>query len=286
MRERVAWVGVGSMGRPMVRRLTDAGLSPLIFDLDRRALEDVAPEAVAVGSLEEVAAADVIVSTLPDDTALLDVARVVLSAISPNAVFCDMSTVSSEASAEVGALAAGKAYLRAPISGTVAHAEEGSLTILASGPEPAYRRCLPLFHLFAGACFYLGPAEEARILKLVINNMVGSLAALVGESLALAGRAGLDRAAILEVLGASTVSSPILRAKLELLRSGDFPPDFTTEMMIKDMQLFADAAAHHGSPAPLASVTLSLLRRHAESGGAKEDYYSLLKLFEREGEAG
>ncbi len=265
-----------------MRRLIGGGLRPLLFDTDGRALEGFGPEADVAQSLEEVAAAEVIFSTLPDDAALRQAGGRVLAAMAPDAVYCDMSTVSPEASAEVAELAAGKAYLRAPISGTVPHAEEGSLTVLASGPKPAYRRCLPLFRHFAAACFHLGPAEEARYLKLVINNLAGSLAALVAESLALADKVGLDRAATLEVLSASAVSSPILRAKLDLLRNRDYPPDFTTLMMAKDMTLFTEAAARQGTPAPLAAVTLELLRRHAETGGGQEDYYSLARLFERE----
>jgi len=284
MRPEVAWIGLGAMGRPMVLRLIGAGLRPLVYDIRPKALRAFPETTLHAPSLAAAAKAQIIFSTLPRDAALRQVGAEVLAAMGPDAVFCDMSTVSPEASAEIAALAAGRAYLRAPISGTVPHAEEGSLTVLASGPLPAYERCLPLFKHFAEACFHVGLAEEARYLKLLINNLVGSTAALVAESLALAGKAGLDRTTTLDVLAASTVSSPILRAKLALLKTRDFTPAFSTEMMIKDMNLFAEAAAALGTPAPLAAVTLSLLRRHAETGGAEEDYYSLVKLLERESE--
>lgn len=282
MRPEVAWIGLGAMGRPMALRLIGAGFRPLVYDIRPKALRSFPETTPHAPSLEAAAQAEFIFSTLPRDAALLQVGAEVMDAMAPDAVYCDMSTVSPEASAEVAALAAGKAYLRAPISGTVPHAEEGSLTVMASGPLPAYERCLPLFGHFARSCFHVGFAEEARYLKLLINNLVGSLAALVAESLALGSKAGLDQTTTLDVLAASAVGSPILRAKLEMLKTRDFSPAFSTEMMIKDMSLFAKAAADLGTPAPLAAVTLDLLRRHAETGGADEDYYSLVKLFERQ----
>lgn len=282
MSDRVAWIGVGNLGGPMVQRLIDAGSRPLLFDVNPKALERFAEVADIAPSLEAVAAADIIVSTLPNDAVLTSVAESLAGSMADGAVYCDMSTVSPQASAEAAALLAGKAYLRAPVSGSVPHAQQGILTVLASGSEAAYARCMPIFQCFAKTFFHVGEGEEARFLKLVINNLVGSTAALMAESLALAGKAGLDPATTLDVLATSAVASPLLKYKVEPLKARDFTPTFTTLMMIKDMGLFAEAAEHLGTPAPLAAVTLRLLAQHAAEDGGEEDFFGLVKLLERQ----
>jgi 3-hydroxyisobutyrate dehydrogenase len=126
----------------------------------------------------------------------------------------------------------------------------------------------------------VGHGEEARYMKLLINNMVGSLAAMLAESLAMGTKAGLDWTTILDVVSASAIASPLLKYKAELLKKRDFSPAFTTDLMIKDMVLFEDAARALGCPAPLAGETLVLLKDYAAAGGGDEDYYGLVKLFE------
>ncbi len=278
----VAWIGVGNLGAPMLRRVIAAGHRPLVFDVDPKALEPFAETVDPAPSLAVAATADVIVSTLPRDSILVAVGEEIAAAMSSEAVFCDMSTVSPEASAQVAEMMGDRSYLRAPVSGSVSHAEKGILTVLASGPEAAFDRCRSFFECFASRSFYVGQGEEARYLKLVVNNLVGSTAALMAESLALASKAGLDPATTLEVLANSAVASPLVKYKVEPLKARDFTPTFTTEMMIKDMGLFADAAEALGTPAPMAAVTLDLLRQHAMSGGAEEDFFGLVKLLERQ----
>ncbi len=282
MSQRIAWIGVGNLGGPMVQRLIDAGLRPLLFDANRQALEAFAEAADLAYSLDAIAEADIVFSTLPNDEVLTSVAGELAKVIADGAVFCDMSTVSPQASAEVAEIMVGKAYLRAPVSGSVSHARQGILTVLASGPEAAYTQSLSIFQCFAKTCFHVGAEEEARYLKLVINNLVGSTAALVAESLALAGKAGLDPATTLDVLATSAVASPLLKYKVEPLKARDFTPSFTTDMMIKDMSLVTQAAEGLGSPVPLAAITLALLKQHSEEGGADEDFFGLVKLLERQ----
>lgn len=281
MSERIAWIGVGNLGGPMVQRLIDAGLRPLLFDVNAEALEVYAAGADLAPSLQATAQADIVFSTLPNDQVLTKVAGQLAGTLPESTVFCDMSTVSPQASAGVAELLAGKAYLRAPVSGSVTHAQQGILTVLASGPEAAYARCSPIFQCFAKTCFHVGAEEEARYLKLVINNLVGSSAALLAESLALAGKAGLDPATTLDVLATSVVASPLLKYKVEPLKARDFTPTFTTDMMIKDMSLVTQAAEQLGTPAPVAAVTLDLLKQHSAEGGADEDFFGLVKLLER-----
>ncbi|MEM9011131.1 MAG: NAD(P)-dependent oxidoreductase [Pseudomonadota bacterium] len=277
MSERIAWIGIGNLATPIVRRLIAAGHRPMLFDLRAELLAPFEGEADLAGSAAEAAgAADLVFSTLPSDKALEAVGAEVLPAIG-DGVFCDMSTVSPEASSRVAAIGD---YVRAPVSGSVAHAEQGILTVIASGPEAAYQRLAPIFELFSAQRYHVGEAEEARYLKLVINNLVGSTAALMAESLAMGSKAGLDWQRMLEVIANSAVASPLVKYKAGPLAERDFSPAFTTELMIKDMSLFRSAAETLRCPTPLAAETESLLREHAANGGGQEDFFALVKLLE------
>jgi len=280
---RIAWIGVGNLATPIVTRLIAAGIRPLLYDIRADATAPFAGKASLAASLDEaVAGADLIFSTIPSHDALHAVASAVAASGKPGALWCDMSTVSPQASEDAAALLEGKdiAYLRAPVSGSVGQAEQGVLTVIASGPEDAYHRCLPTFEHFSTQRFHVGEGEEARYMKLLINNMVGSLAAMLAESLAMGSKAGLDWSTMLDVVSASAIASPLLKYKAELLKKRDFTPAFTTDLMIKDMVLFEEAARALGCPTPLAGETLVLLKDYAAAGGGDEDYYGLVKLFE------
>lgn len=274
---RIGWIGVGNLATPIVRRLAAAGFEPVLYDL--RPPEGL-PGRVAA-SLAEAADADAVFSTLPSDAAFESVGRDVLAALRADAVYCDMSTVSPEASARVAAAAGDRAFLRAPVSGSVSHAEKGILTVIASGPRAAYDRLVPVFEHVSAARYHVGEGEEARVLKLIINDLVGSTAALMAEGLTLGRKAGLDWETMLTVIGDSAVASPLVKYKADVLKTRDFAPAFTTDLMVKDMALVAGAAKSFGCQMPLAEATLAMMREHAASGGGAEDFFAVLKLMER-----
>jgi 3-hydroxyisobutyrate dehydrogenase len=281
--QTIAWIGVGNLATPIVARLIAAGIRPTLYDIRADATAPFAGKVEIAASLDEaVAGSDLTFSTIPSHDALHAVAAAVSARGKAGAVWCDMSTVSPQASEDAAALLEGTgiAHLRAPVSGSVGQAEQGVLTVIASGPEDAYQRCLPVFKHFSTQRFHVGHGEEARYMKLLINNMVGSLAAMLAESLAMGTKAGLDWTTMLDVVSASAIASPLLKYKAELLKKRDFSPAFTTDLMIKDMALFEDAASALGCSAPLAGETLALLKDYAAAGGAEEDYYGLVKLFE------
>ena len=100
------------------------------------------------------------------------------------------------------------AYLRAPVSGSTAFAENATLTIFASGPENTYKECKPIFNTMGQKCFYVGNGEQARFLKIVLNIMVGLSAGIVGEALAFGEKGGLDWAQMIDIVNNSVVASP------------------------------------------------------------------------------
>ncbi len=283
----VGWIGVGKMGLPMCRNLLRAGFAVTAFNPTRAKLAPLLEEGASeAASCRQAAAAPVIVSMVSNDAALRSVAlgaEGVLEAAAPGSVFVDMSTVSPAASAKVAAKAQerGIDYLRAPVSGGVALAETAKLTVLLSGPDPAQDRCLPIFRAMSSRQINVGAGEEARHLKLLINMMVASTAAIVAEGLTYGRRGGLDWGTMLDALSASAVASPLLGYKLEPLRKRDFTATFSVEQMMKDLDLLLMSGRDVHAPLPFAAMVRQLFASAEAQGDGAEDFFATVKTMER-----
>lgn len=283
----IGWIGTGLMGAPMCRNLLKAGFGLNAFN---PTVAKVAPlEALGAKRSADVAAlaasAPIVVSMISDDRALHAVAlgpAGVLANARPGTVYVDMSTVTPMASAVVASEAANRriAYVRAPVSGGVALAEAGKLTVVASGPKDAYERCLPAFAAMSAKQFLLGPNEEARYLKLCLNMMVGAMGALVGEALAFGRRGGLDWATMLEVFNQSAIATPLLGYKSAPLKARDFSPTFTSKMMAKDFDLLLATAKETSVPLPLTGLIRQLYATSIAQGRGEDDFFALTAVIE------
>ena len=281
---KIHFIGVGKMGLPMAGHLRAAGHELTVGDLDteRQALARAQGLAVVEGGMG-VPSADVVFSSLPHDEALLGVARLVAAKGARGMVYVDTSTVSPQASAGVAALLepAGVQYLRCTVSGNNKMAEAAQLTVMASGPRAAYDRVLPLLETFGPNRFYLGEAEQARLMKLVVNLMIAQTSAMLAEGLTLGRKGGLDWQDMWQVLAASAVGSPILKAKSVQLSQRDFTPTFTVEQMLKDVGLIMDAGAASDVPLPQTAMTQQLMRAAMAQGDGQQDYAAIIKAAER-----
>lgn len=284
----VGWAGIGKMGAPMSRRVLEAGYSLHVFEpLPENRATIVAEGASVAHSLEDLAAAsDVIVLTIPNDAVLRELVLGeggLSSTMNAGQTLVEMSTVSPAISAEIDvAMAAlGVSYLRAPVSGSTATASAGTLSVMASGPEEAYRRVEPMFECFASRRFYVGQAEEARYLKLVLNALVGATSALLGEALTLGLKGNLTLDTMLEVICESAVASPLIAYKRELLVNRNFDPAFSVSQMMKDFDLILDAARSDHIPMYLASMIRQQYEAAYTDGLADRDFFVLFEQSER-----
>jgi 3-hydroxyisobutyrate dehydrogenase len=281
----IGWVGVGKMGLPMASHLLAAGHAVTACDLLPALAEAVAARGARTAPDPAAAAreADVVFSSIPDDAALRKVAHGILSGAPRGAIYVDTSTVSAAASAEVAAAAAAKGvrYLRVTVSGNNTMAQAKALTVMASGEREVYEKCRPLLALFGPTQYYVGEAEQARTLKLAVNLMVYATIAGLAEALALGRRGGVDWEQMLDVMAASAIGSPLLKAKSGALKARDFTATFTCLQARKDLGLIADAAAAAGVPAPVAEIAARLIEDCIAQGGGGEDYAAMIKSVER-----
>lgn len=278
-------IGVGKMGLPMAAHLAAAGHAVSVADPSPERLALARAQGLSVPSDPgaALAGADVLLSSLPHDAALLAVARQVAAGARPGAVYVDTSTVSPAASAEAAAVLApaGVHYLRVTVSGNNKMAEAAQLTLMVSGPRAAWDTVQPALARLGPHHFYLGEAEQARLMKLVVNLMIAQTTAMLSEALALGRKGGLDWRDMWQVITSSAVASPIVKAKSAQLAERDFTPTFTVEQMIKDLELILGAGEASHVPLLQTAMTHKLMRAALDQGDGEDDYAAIIKVVER-----
>jgi len=275
----VGLVGLGNMGTAIAERLLGAGYPLLVHNRTATKAEPLAADGATVAkTLSELAAdADVVITSLANDEALESVAADVVAAARPGTVLVDTSTVSPTVSARVAseADAASVAYLRAPVSGNPSVVRAGNLSFIVSGPRETLERVEPVLLAIGPTIHRVGDAEQARVVKLAVNLMIGGLAQLMSEALVLGEAAGVSRADLLEVMGSSAVGAPFVKYKTEPLLRDDFSATFTTSLMEKDLDLVLDAADENGVELPVVRELKKLVRAAIDAGYGDDDFMAL-----------
>jgi len=272
-------IGIGHMGTAYAERLLEAGYKLLVYNRTPAKADALAARGATVADTaahvaEEV---DVVLTSLPDDGALEAVANDLIPAVRPDTVLVDMSTVSPAASARVASLAelASVAYLRAPVSGNPTVVRAGNLRFIVSGPREALERVELVIRAIGPGIHYVGDGEQARIVKLAINLMIGGLAQLMSEALVLGEASGVSRKALLEVMADSAAGAPFVEYKTDALLRDDFSATFTTSLLEKDIDLILDAADQAGVELPVARQLKALVHATVEAGHADDDLMAL-----------
>ena len=281
---RIAFLGIGKMGLPLAEHLLHAGHD--VVAIEPAAARRRAAAAKGMRCVSDLGDAPtdrtLFVSSLPDDETLLAVAARIATHPGIRRTWIDTSSVSLAASRAAAATAAraGVSHLRATVSGNAAMASAAGLTVLASGPRELYDDALPLLQLWGPHQFYLGAADEARLMKLVINLMVAHTAAMLAEALTLGQKGGLQWQDLWQVISASAVASPIVQAKALPLRARDYSPTFTVEQMHKDLGLILQAGRQLGVALPLTRLVDDGQLAAMAAGLGAQDYAAVIKVAE------
>jgi 3-hydroxyisobutyrate dehydrogenase-like beta-hydroxyacid dehydrogenase len=278
-RQLVGLIGLGNMGAAVGERLLDTGYDLVVHNRSREKTAAFANRGAEIADTPAnlAAAVDIVFTSLSDDAALEAVGEAVAAAARPGTVLVDLSTVSPPASARVAALAerASLAYLRAPVSGNPAVVRAGNVSFIVSGPREALEQVDPLLRKIGRAVLYVGDGEQARVVKLAINLVIGGLAQLMAEALVLGEASGVSRVALLETMGESAAGAPFVKYKTEPLLRDDYSATFTTRLMEKDLDLVLGAAEDAGVRLPLTEEIKSLVRSAIDAGYGDDDFMAL-----------
>jgi 3-hydroxyisobutyrate dehydrogenase len=275
---KVGVVGLGKMGRPISRNLLKAGFTVIVHSRSEGPIQELVAEgAVAGGSAKGVAdASDVIVTSLPDPAAVrkvyLDADGLVDSARAGQ-LFIDTSTIDPGLSRELAEkiAAKGAAFLDAPVSGGVAGAEAGTLTIMVGGTEEAFEQAQPVLSAIGQKLHLVGPSGSGTIVKLANQLLVGINMSAVAEALVLGVKAGADPAKMLEVLSTSFGGSRMLDRGVPLIMDRNFAGGTPVDLIRKDLGLIADLANELNVPLAVGSEARAVFDRAHDSSHGSED---------------
>ncbi len=284
-RHTIGWIGIGRMGYPMAGRLADAGCNIAVYNRTRAKAEPLAARgARIVEKPAELADRDIVftmVSTSDDLKQVLLGPNGVLSrsGTAPK-VLVDCSTISQEASAEIRAAAAkvGTQLLAAPVSGNAKVIKAGKLSIVASGPKPAYEQALPYLQSIGQGVSYVGDGELARMVKICHNVLLGVVAQSLAEITVLAEKAGVPRHAFLDFINKSVMGSVFTKYKTPAFVNLDFTTTFTPYLLRKDIDLGLEAGRRLEVPLPLAALTRQIVQSLMGNGYVDTDFSTLLLL--------
>jgi 3-hydroxyisobutyrate dehydrogenase len=287
--QRVAVIGLGSMGYGIATSLLRSGFEVVGYDIASATLERFAADGggTATSPAEASAGAQVVVSVVVNAAqteAVLYGHNGCADAMPAGAVFVSSATMAPEVARSLARRLepSGRHYLDAPISGGAQRAAEGALTVLASGSAAAFECARPVLNAMAGTVYELGDTPGlGAAFKMVNQLLAGVHIAAACEAIAFAARLGLDLARVHEVITASAGSSWMFENRVPHVLAGDYRPRSAVEIFTKDLGIVLDIARAEKFPVPMAGAALQLFLMTAAAGMARDDDASVARLFAR-----
>lgn len=280
----VAFLGLGKMGRPMAANIIAAGHRVVLWNRTAAHAEDLvargpgeASASVAETPAEAVANAGVVVSMLADEDAVFSVyegERGVAAGIRPGAVAVEMSTICPDAVWKLASVldTCGAGLIDAPVSGSVATAKAGELTIMTGGSDLHLKAVMPVLDCMGARIFPMGPVGTGAAMKLAVNTIVLALNGAVSEGLVLAEAAGIERRDAYRVFAASAIAAPFVHYRRTAFESPEaVPPAFAMTLGEKDLTLILELASRVGVELPQAMTNRAVLARAIEAGFGDHD---------------
>jgi 3-hydroxyisobutyrate dehydrogenase len=255
---RVGLLGVGLMGSAMGHRLLDQGIEVVAWDRNPEqaiALEERGARR-AEGPAEVVLEADVVITMLPTAPIVLDVVEPLLEDWSEETIWLQMSSVGAVEADQLVELAQahGVTLVDAPVSGSTHPAEEGELTILASGPDSSRAPVEPVFEALGSRVLWVGEAGMGSRLKMAANHWMIAMTAALAEAMHLCEAMGLDQQRFVELLDGGPLGSGYGLLKLDEMRAHDYPVGFPVRLALKDLELVREVEQSSNAAMPLLDV--------------------------------
>ncbi|MCA1728009.1 MAG: 2-hydroxy-3-oxopropionate reductase [Actinobacteria bacterium] len=287
MPEKIGFVGLGLMGRPMARNLMQAGYDLVVHNRSRGKVEELVSEgATAAESPREVSeGCDIVFTMLPGPPEVREVVTGeggVLEGAREGSLVVDMSTSSPVLARELALTAReqGVGTLDTPVSGGDVGAIEGTLSIMAGGSEEDFERAKPLLEVMGKTVVHVGEAGTGQSVKACNQIVVALVIEAVSEALVLGTKAGVDPAKVIEVLSGGLAGNKVMEVKREKLLSHDFEPGGKIKFHHKDLGIALEAGKEYGVPLPVTALVDQMFGALIAKGRGGWDHSGLLTLIE------
>jgi 2-hydroxy-3-oxopropionate reductase len=289
MPEKIGFIGLGVMGRPMAKHLVTKGHRLTVYNRSRGSIDDLVSAGAAAGasSADVAERSDIVITMLPDTSdveLVLTGANGVLAGLRAGSIVIDMSSISPSQTKKMAAAVAAKggSMLDAPVSGGEIGAINAALSIMVGGDKQSFDRVRPVLECMGNPerIVHIGTEPgSGQVCKICNQVAIGGALAGVGEAMALARKAGVDGMLVRQALLGGFAASRVLEVHGERLLTGNFKPGFRTRLYQKDMRLANEAAAANGVAMPATALVSQLVNALVSSGGADLDYSALGKVF-------
>lgn len=286
---KIGFIGVGAMGKPMTTNLLRAGYDLTVYDINQEAVQElVALGARAAASPAQLAQGkDVVITMLPNAKIVattMEGPEGVFAGAAPGTIIIDMSSVAPGDTKNMAAKAEklGLSYLDAPVSGGVAGAAKGTLTIMVGGPAETVNRVKEILEVLGQKIYHVGPVGSGDAVKVVNNLLLGINMAAVAEALVLGVKCGLDPEVLFEIISASSGSSYALQAKVpNFVLKGNFEPGFAVDLQYKDLELAVQTGKELQVPLYLTNGAQQIYEAARAAGLGRKDISAVIRLWEK-----
>jgi 3-hydroxyisobutyrate dehydrogenase-like beta-hydroxyacid dehydrogenase len=285
---QLGFIGLGTMGGRVTKRLLDAGHTVIGYNRTKERAQWLLDAGMQWGETprQVAASAEVVFSMVTNTVALQQIAEGkdgIIAGLGQGKVYCDMSTISPAFSRSLAArvAAAGAQMLDVPVSGSVITLEQGNLSLMAGGDQQTFERIRPILLAIGPKVNYVGGNGQAVLMKVAINLSLPVQFLALSEGLLLAEKGGIPRAVALETILNSVVASPSLKYRAPFVLQMPDEAWFDVNMMQKDLLLALELGRELNVPLPSVALTNEILTAARAMGLAKEDFAILFEVLAR-----
>ena len=283
----IGFVGLGIMGKPMVRNLLKADYSVTVYDIVAESVEEVAVDgAKPASSAAEVASANSVIITMVPDSPQSEAAILgpggVLEGASAGDTVIDMSSIAPGSSQKIAAAceAVGVNFLDAPVSGGETGAIEGTLAVMVGGKKEVFEKNFDMMSAMSGSIVLCGDYGAGNITKLANQIIVAGNIAALGEALVLAKKSGIDPQVVFDAIKGGLAGSTVMNTKGPMMIEGNFDPGFRIVLHQKDLHNAILTGREAGVPLMVTSMVQQILGSLINDGKGNSDHSAIANFME------
>jgi len=283
---KIGFIGLGIMGKPMVKNLLAAGHEVICYDI----VKDNVDIAVKAGAREGISPAAIakecllIITMLPNSPHVKAVVlgeNGILEGAKEGSVLVDMSSIAPEVSQEVSEECARKGVrmLDAPVSGGEPKAIDGTLSIMVGGPKDLFDEMVPVLKCMGSSVVHCGEIGAGNTTKLANQIIVAGNIAILAEAMTMVKKAGVEPQTVFEAIKGGLAGSTVMNAKAPMMIASNFKPGFKIDLHIKDLNNALETAHSVGSPVPLTALVQEMFQTLHADGCGNHDHSGLAEYY-------
>lgn len=285
---KIGFIGLGIMGKPMVRNLMNAGNEVVVYDVIKENVDLLVGEGAVRGeSAKHVAEqCKYVITMLPNSPHVKEVVlgkNGVLEGAEEGTILIDMSSIAPLASQEICSECAKKGVkmIDAPVSGGEPKAIDGTMSIMVGGDKAVFDEVYDLLMVMGGSAVHCGDIGAGNTTKLANQVIVALNIAAVSEAFMLSTKAGVDPGKVFEAIKGGLAGSTVMNAKIPMITERNFNPGFKIDLHIKDLNNALQTGHTVGSPLPLTSFVMEILQTLHAEGKGQNDHCAIATYYEK-----